>query len=91
MLSIHEEHMMYFPNHSMKEFRKVYESRISNAEKFLKKLMSESYLNVKTILDIKAKIDIDKSRLTILDQLVANGCDVKFTNVTQQLKDAGKI
>lgn len=91
MLTIHEEHAMYFPDHSLKEFRKVYECRINTAVIFLNKIKLADVFDEATYEAIKLKIDLDDSRLSKIDQLIAKGCEVKFTNVTQQLKDAGKI
>lgn len=91
MLSTHEEHSMYFPNHSLKEFIKVYEKRIASGDKFLKDALKANYLPIDNIRHLSAKIKIDKARLEELDQLLARSCDVKFINVTRQLIDAGKI
>jgi len=91
MLSTHEEHAMYYSNHSLKEFIKVYEKRVASGENFLRDALKSNYLSVETIRHLSAKIKLDKSRLEELDQLLARSCDVKFINVTRQLYDAGKI
>jgi len=82
---------MYYSNHSLKEFIKVYEKRVASGENFLRDALKSNYLSVETIRHLSAKIKLDKSRLEELDQLLARSCDVKFINVTRQLYDAGKI
>jgi len=89
MLNVLEEKQLYFTNHSWTEFQQVYDYRLKQLDFAILQIQKMEFPDMFRLDDLQTqRISTDLRRIKI-GNIVANNCDVKFINVTSNLKSSG--